>query len=419
LATTTFLDIQRIPPGHALSMRAGDGSPRVWRHSELPSPSLARHRTDRDVVEHFRSVFREAVSDRLTEPAAGVFMSGGIDSPGLAAMAKRVLEDRGAAYDLRAVTVVWDEAIPDEERRYAGLVAERLGMPIEYVVADAFEPFEGWGTEPLGRPEPYDEPELQSWVAECRAMTRHARVGLYGEDPDTLLMPVPLRGELRRDRPLALAGRVARYVKANGRLPYMGTGLAARFRSPPSAPQSPADATEYPTWLDSKFERSVGGRERYDDWWAEPKLNGSAHAEPHRMLSSPLWQSFLESLDSGVTGFPLEIRLPYMDVRVVEFLLSLPTVPWRQKKHLLRASLEGWLPTEVLERPKAPLNGAFEARLLHWKTHAPPLDGVERDLLDAYVDVFALERRLSSGEQTAWTDLRPIALGHWLTQVAG
>ena len=163
----------------------------------------------------------------------------------------------------------------------------------------------------------------------------------------------------------------------------------------------------------------MGGRERYDDWWAEPKLNGSAHAEPHRMLSSPLWQSFLESLDSGVTGFPLEIRLPYMDVRVVEFLLSLPTVPWRQKKHLLRASLEGWLPTEVLERPKAPLNGAFEARLLHWKTHAPPLDGVERDLLDAYVDVFALERRLSSGEQTAWTDLRPIALGHWLTQVAG
>jgi asparagine synthase (glutamine-hydrolysing) len=418
LSATTFTDIRRIPPGHALSIGEGDTEPRIRRYRGFPSPPLLRHRSDRDYVEHFRTVFRSAVEDRVTTSELGLFMSGGLDSPGMAAVAQQVLADRRPSYDLRACTVVYDGLIEDEERHYAGLVGERLGIPIEFISADPYLPFDRWGTDELARPEPYDEPNLSCWVDEFRTLATHARVALYGEDPDTVLAPVPLKNEMRRGDPLGVVGQIARYRVANGRLPYLATGIAARLRRSTTPPEAAADGIDYPTWIAPGFERACRGRERYDRWWREPSLNGSPHAGPHAMLASPLWQSFLEALDPGVTGIPLEVRLPYLDERVVSFMLSLPSVPWRQKKYLVRVAFEGELPAEVLARPKAPLNGLFEARLLQWKDRSASLETIELDRLREYVDVGAFTRRLEPTAPTAWVDLRPLALAHWLSRLA-
>jgi asparagine synthase (glutamine-hydrolysing) len=417
LATTTCADVARIPPGHAMTISAASPRPTVRRYRALPSPEMRRGRSERDTIEEFRAVFNDAVSDRLTTQSAGVFMSGGLDSTSIAAAAKGVFEGREGAYDLRACTLVIDDLIVDDERRFATYAARYIGIPQDCLPVDELAPFRGWNGGGFDRPEPYDEPLLACWVEEAKAVAKYARIGLYGEDPDTLLWPVPFAAELRQG-PAATLGRAALYMFTNRKVPNLRTGLVARARGVRRTEATPAETLGFPDWLAPDFERAAGGRERFEYFWNEGWRNGtppdSPHAEAHLALSAPIWQSFLESLDPGVTGIPLDARLPYLDERVVSFMLSLPTVPWRQRKYLLREAFADELPADVLGRPKTTPTGLFEARMLQFKRSSRSIEPFDRERLQLYVDLDALERRLEDDAPTAWTDLRPIALGHWL-----
>src|SRR5437867_2448525 len=59
-----------------------------------------------------------------------IFSSGGLDSPTLAATACKILRERSANSELRAFTTVCD-SLDGGERHYAGLVAEKLNIPID------------------------------------------------------------------------------------------------------------------------------------------------------------------------------------------------------------------------------------------------------------------------------------------------
>ncbi len=63
-------------------------------------------------------------------------------------------------------------------------------------------------------------------------------------------------------------------------------------------------------------------------------------------------------------------RHPYLDLRVIGFLLSVPPVPWAREKLLMREAMRGRLPDAVLARRKTPLVGAPLADLV--ATHGLP-----------------------------------------------
>ncbi len=96
----------------------------------------------------------------------------------------------------------------------------------------------------------------------------------------------------------------------------------------------------------------------------------------------------------------LEVRVPYCDYRIAEYLY---TVPWKYKdwqgreKGLLRSAMEGWLPEEVLWRKKSP----------YPKTHNP-----------AYGKVVArrLEALLAQSDAPIFRMVDREALGLLLTQ---
>lgn len=75
--------------------------------------------------------------------------------------------------------------------------------------------------------------------------------------------------------------------------------------------------------------------------------------------------TLLERKDRMTMGASLEVRVPFADVRLVEYLYN---VPWEYKykpgieKSLLREAMDEWLPTEVLERKKNPYPKTFNPR---------------------------------------------------------
>jgi len=72
-------------------------------------------------------------------------------------------------------------------------------------------------------------------------------------------------------------------------------------------------------------------------------------------MVDPFWRVCSEGCDSGVTRVPIEVCHPFFDLRLVDFLLALPALPWCSDKELLREAARCILPDAVRLRRKSPL----------------------------------------------------------------
>jgi asparagine synthetase B (glutamine-hydrolysing) len=137
-----------------------------------------------------------------------------------------------------------------------------------------------------------------------------------------------------------------------------------------------------------------------------------------RRLDQYHWQPFLESLDAGFHGIPIDVRLPFLDRRLIEFALGVPPIPWMQQKRLLRDAARGLVPDVVRRAPKRGVPGLYEARLAQWWSRRPAAL-VPCDTFARFVEVGALpaiDRGSSVNDQLVHLRLR--LLDRWLRGAA-
>src|SRR5262249_21389659 len=144
-----------------------------------------RHKSKSDCVDEFRDLLDRAVADRVRASNVGVLMSGGLDSPTVAASAKRVLSSNGNPSALRAYTEVFERLIPHEERHYAKLVANALKIPIEFHVTDEMRLWKCPDHVDYRWPEPVHSPLSDGGLCQLRRIATQSRVALtgFGGDP--------------------------------------------------------------------------------------------------------------------------------------------------------------------------------------------------------------------------------------------
>ena len=135
-------------------------------------------------------------------------------------------------------------------------------------------------------------------------------------------------------------------------------------------------------------------------------------------FGTPLWQSLFESMDPSHTEAPMEFRHPFVDLRLLRYMLAVPPMPWCRRKHLIREAMREILPDEVLDRDKSPLQSdpVFQAAR---RFGIPPLIPT-RELLK-YVNPHEVHCRVPEEVGRFWLTLRPAVLNHWLefSNVAG
>jgi asparagine synthase (glutamine-hydrolysing) len=174
-----------------------------------------------------------------------------------------------------------------------------------------------------------------------------------------------------------------------------------------------------PAWLNAEFAARHNLRQRVEHAGARSALGTHAlRPEAHRRLSSPLLSSYLEGLDPGITRVRLEHRWPFLDVRLVGYLIAIPPLPWCIDKQLLRVAMRGALPATLLRRAKAPL--ADDPLRVHVRnTDCSRLDRFEAaPELSRFVNRSAIPpvAGMAAG-QNLWRDLRPLCLNYWLSRV--
>jgi asparagine synthase (glutamine-hydrolysing) len=350
---TMFHDVTTLLPAHKLIME--NGHINIQRYWKVPDDiPLLHYKKEQDYVDHFLEVFTSAVSDRLRTSSVAISMSGGMDSTSIAAIAKQLQkEQKFPTTQLNAVSLAYDHILPSKERYYAGLTAQHLDIPIHYIASDDY-PFLYPSIKTICPMELAQPTLLLDTEKKYSQFGRVVLVGVSGDDlikyPSTLLA-------LKEAGIYSVMRDTVKLHQLYGKRPPLGIGLRTKLkRWISNDTRKIQTAYPYPAYINHDFEERLGLRTEWERAWIslqEKQLLHTRYAALQGSLIVADWNSDDMMLQSDFTLS--EKRDPYLDLRMLEFILSLPALPWLFNKHILRHSMKGILPDEVRYRPKTPL----------------------------------------------------------------
>lgn len=409
---SAFADIQRLAPAHYLTCAENKFAIQAYWSLPTELPSIFYKRAD-DYIENFRELLHAAVADRLRTDRIAAEMSGGLDSTAVVATALAIGSKQSKKIDLQAFTVVYDHLIPDQERYYAQIAADALGIPIHFIIGDKHEPFAGQQPPAPPQPEPIHAPTHSIYTHYMTCMSQQSRVALTGWDGDTILNEAvgPQFGSLLRRMQWRRAAIFAgQYLRSQRSLPPIGFRTWLQHRRSKLSHQSLGL-----TWLNQAFVHSLQLQERWQQVNQRTESSHPIRPRAYTILTSPLWFQLFEGYQIDRSHVQVEMRHPLADLRLVLYALAIPLLPWNINKHVLRLSMKGILPERVRQRAKTPLAGD---PLTQWMRDATV------QWIDEFTPTMTLERYVERtkisqvvGGQAidqVWLNLRPLSLNCWL-----
>lgn len=331
-----FEGVSMLPPAHRLTFRPGHAPviSRYWRLDFTEDPATAAL-SDDDIAERLVDLLRQSVRRRLmSDVPIGFFLSGGIDSSLLTALAA---EEAGSRIKTFTLTYSHDSTTPgkDADQRWARWVAERYGTEHHEEVVE-FGHFPDTVRDILRS---FDEPfaGTVSTFFLSRLIAKHVKVALSGDGADELF------GSYRAHRmaqPKYLEGLDGKEDWAwRCKLLALSDEEKTNLYAPDVA--RALSGTSTGEHLRRVFSRLT----------AQDPLNRILEAEflgifPDQVLT------FVDRLSMAHS---LEVRAPFLDTRVVEFVAGING--WRkirdgETKRLLKRVAEQFLPHEMVHRPK-------------------------------------------------------------------
>ena len=352
-----FRDIRELRPGHTLEMdRRGLRSACYWSlHTAPHTDDLATTtRRVRDLVQD--TVQRQLVAD---VPVC-TLLSGGLDSSAITAIAAAAfrsltlgpLHTWSVDYRENARHFRASDFQPDADAPWIEKVSAALETRHHTVWLDTPDLVSALDPATRARDLPGMADVDSSLLLFCRAVKAEATVALSGECADEVFGGYPWF-----HRPELLQADTFPWARATAeRLRLLSPELRQQLRG-----------TDYL-------------QDRYRAALAEvPRLAGEPPAEARRrelfyLNITRFMPTLLDRKDRMSMACGLEVRVPFCDHRLVEYVWN---IPWEMKtaggrpKGILRQALAGLLPPEVLQRPKSP----------YPKTHNPAYAAAVRELL--------------------------------------
>jgi asparagine synthase (glutamine-hydrolysing) len=372
---SAFAGIEKLPPASTLTLSAEGSDSRCYWALDYGGPAPADTRAE--LEEQLRELIWEATRIRLiSEVPLGAFLSGGIDSSAVVAAMADQTTGPVKTFSIGFPDVDFDEL------RYARMIAERFSTDHhEFVV----EPQALEIMPKLARHygEPFADPSAIPSFYLAEMTSRHVTVALNGDGGDESF------AGYRRYVSSGLISHVSWIPRGIRRLgPHLtrpiGHGkLSNSFRARVqrfARVLAVEPHARYAHWLSAfpplmrekmlqpEFVASTSG------WLPEDVLSriwltSTANTEVERMLDTDvntyLPADLLVKMDIATMAYSVEGRSPLLDHRLMEFAASLPAdlkLHGVAGKVLLKSALRGYVPDEVLDRPKM----GFGVPLARW-----------------------------------------------------
>jgi asparagine synthase (glutamine-hydrolysing) len=382
---TLFRQIYKLPGGCCLTLDIATREARArpyWQFSITPDEAL----TDRDeprLLEELRFLLKQAVARRLmSDVPIGFFLSGGIDSSTVVAMAAQCMP----AHLMKTFTIGFSEASYDESG-YARQVADFLGTQHHQETLDLNraqhlipQVLQRLG-EPLG-----DASILPTYLL-CDFTRKHVTVALSGDGADELFAGydpfkalTPGRWYQRLVRPPA--HQVVRHLAERMKVSETNMSLDFKIRRTLMGLSYPATLWN-PVWL-SPIEPDCLGNlfknpiataamayEEVLSLWEQCPSKHLADKSLEFYTRFYLQEGILTKVDRAAMQVSLETRAVFLDNDLVAFCQRLP---YRFKfrggagKYLLKKAIAGMLPDAITRRGKK----GFGIPLVQWLKQLPP-----------------------------------------------
>lgn len=339
--------VRRLPRATVVSLTGGRlRGTRYWDPERLIES--ARFTRD-ELQERFDELMQQAVARMLTGDDV-VSLSGGVDSPAVAAFA-------GGSGDGRrpvgALSGVYPEHPSVDETRYVELIAEHLQMPLHtYVpVARPLDDIDEWvrvcdSPTPILPPAESAEHYRQARKLGYRSMLTGELAELVFDQSRHLIAHLLWHGRV----PAAWRNMRQRHLHGRGYRALAGEVASALLPRPARALYwrygRPWDRMGFPAWLDER--RVAAGAFK----WVPPTRERWRRGQVAMAFGTGIGFE-ADEICEAVCG--IRVRRPWTDVDLVEFFMSLPAAvkfpyPRRAGKALVRELLRGRVPDVVLDR---------------------------------------------------------------------
>jgi len=413
---TIYEEIRRLPAGCLLEFSALGFSLRSIAAYPIEEPVLDK--PDDQLIDEFRWLLAQAVAERLPESETSILLSAGLDSTSIATAAVGCRKKLNAAGSLRlrAFTMDFYPLFQEEEGLLAQEFSASLDLPFELIHVASVIPLEGMVAGSFRLPEPGDHPypELQRFY--LSRFCSEARVLLTGDGGDEILRAegAPFLRYLASRFGKARAAWVAlHFLLSQRRLPALGaglrTGLLGLMGKRPLPPV-------FPSWIVPEYEKRFGLRKRFSELTAKPWSRHPCHPWSYAKLQRFI-PPLMEGQDATFSGHPVEARGPFLDRRLIRFLLRLPPIPWYMEKELLRRAQRGFLPDKIRTRPKAYQQDQLQLHIAAGKW-APKAPRRRPAALESLVDWPRLDELLTTATANElYLHLSPLLLALWLNAV--
>ena len=342
-----FHGIRELEPGCMGFYDTGKLSvTRYWKLTDR------EHReTFEDTSAHVRFLVTDAIKRQMvSDVPIGTFLSGGLDSSIISAVCAWEMQSRGELLDTFSVDYYNNAQYyssnkfqPESDNAYIQIMQEKLHSNHHWTTLSPEDLQNALETSTWARDLPGMADVDFSLLAFCGDIRKYVKVALSGECADEIFGGYPwYRDPEIRD--------------AEGFPWAQNTALRAQLLTPLLAnKQNPQDFV----------------MDHYRTTCAESDILPGTSAEDRRTKEMVnlnfrwFMQTLLDRKDRMSMFHSLEVRVPFCDYRIAEYLYG---VPWEfkdyqgQEKGLLRHAMRGILPNEVLYRKKSPYPKTFDPR---------------------------------------------------------
>src|SRR6266404_6307963 len=353
---TPYREIREVPPGQFVRIHAGRVSvERYWRFSPK---SRIRYKTDAEYEEHFRHVFRQAVSRRLrADTPVLAELSGGLDSSSIVCIADDIIAREGGLTPRLDTLSFYDTREPNgDDWIYFPKVEKQRGRVGAHIDASAFGASASFGY-PDFAPLPGYLGAGRKIEAERAALVRDSgyRVVLSGLGGDEFMGGIPnpsahLADLIVRFRLVSLAKQLIAWSLVKRRPWIQLLWQSSIDLLPPSLGQHLAQEAKVEHWIQRDFakrtnlaRRRLGPTETFHMWLPSRRSY---------VAGLLLMGNKTAKLKSSVLALE-EARYPYLDQNLIEFILSIPASQLLrpgERRSLMRRSLATFVPQEILSR---------------------------------------------------------------------
>ena len=334
-----FRGIRELEPGCWAA--AEQGKLRIQRYWKLLD---REHRESfEETVEHVRSLVTDAIRRQMvSDVPIGTFLSGGLDSSIITAICAGEMAGRGQRLKTFSVDYADQEKHfvpskfqPNSDTGFIQLMQKSLNTDHHWTVLTPEDLSDVLEEATMARDLPGMADVDFSLLAFCRNIRREVKVALSGEGADEIFGGYPWYRDPE--------------VREKAGFPWAQSNAQRQVLLRPGV-LGQLDPEEYI-------------RDRYEDTCRDSDILPGASAQERRMKEMVnlnfrwFMQTLLDRKDRMSMYSGLEVRVPFCDYRIAEYLYG---VPWEYKdysgfeKGLLRHAIKGLLPEEILWRKKSP-----------------------------------------------------------------